>query len=193
MRIIKVVLCALVCLLTLQGCAKKKETSKTEHNMDTEQKVLVAYFSATGTTRAAAERLATVMGGDIHEIKPEKPYTAADLDWTNKQSRSTIEMHDPTSRPAITGKLGNMADYDIVFVGFPIWWYTYPSIINTFMESYNFKGKTLVPFATSGGSTIEKSDADLKKVYPDLDWQKGRLLNNASNGMLESWKKELGL
>ena len=150
-------------------------------------KVLVAYFSASGVTKGVAQQLAEVAGADLHEIKPEQPYTDADLDWRDKESRSSVEMKDKNSRPAITDKLENMADYDVVFVGFPIWWYTCPTIINTFMEAYDFKGKTVVPFATSGGSTIEKSCEDLKATYPDLTWKDGKLLNKPSKEDLEQF------
>ena len=115
-------------------------------------KKLVAYFSASGVTRAAAKRVAEAAGADLFEIKPAQPYSHADLDWTDKKSRSTIEMNDKTARPAIAEKLPNMEDYGVVFVGFPIWWYVAPRIIETFLESYDFVGKTVVPFATSGGS-----------------------------------------
>jgi flavodoxin len=150
-------------------------------------KVLVAYFSASGLTKGVAQQLAEVAGADLHEIKPEQPYTDADLDWRDKESRSSVEMKDKNSRPAITDKLENMADYDVIFVGFPIWWYTCPTIINTFMEAYDFKGKTVVPFATSGGSTIEKSCEDLKATYPDLTWKDGKLLNKPSKEDLEQF------
>lgn len=117
---------------------------------------LVAYFSASGVTAKVAETLAEAIGADIFEIEPKVPYTKADLDWTNRQSRSSIEMNDPASRPAIAGVRDNMADYDTLFVGFPIWWYVAPTIINTFLESYDLTGKTIIPFATSGGSGIGK-------------------------------------
>ena len=113
---------------------------------------LVAYFSASGVTAKVAETLAEAIGADIYEIEPAVPYSKADLDWTNQKSRSSVEMSDPTSRPAIAGKRDNLDDYDTVFVGFPIWWYVAPTIINTFLESYDLTGKTIIPFATSGGS-----------------------------------------
>ena len=113
---------------------------------------LVAYFSATGTTAKVAETLADAIGADIYEIEPEIPYTEADLNWRDANSRSSVEMNDPHSRPAIAGKRDNMSDYDAIFVGFPIWWYVAPTIINTFLESYDTAGKTIIPFATSGGS-----------------------------------------
>lgn len=113
-------------------------------------KRLVAYFSASGVTAKVAENLADAIGADIFEIQPEVPYTKADLNWMDKKSRSTIEMSDPTSRPSIAAKRDNMDEYDTIFVGFPIWWYIAPTIINTFLESYDLKGKTIIPFATCG-------------------------------------------
>lgn len=179
MKKISIMLAALL-VMSLSACSK---ASKTEEKKD--MKVLVAYFSASGVTKGVAQQLAEVAGANLHEIKPEQPYTDADLDWRDKESRSSVEMKDKNSRPAITDKLENMADYDVVFVGFPIWWYTCPTIINTFMEAYDFKGKTVVPFATSGGSTIEKSCEDLKATYPDLTWKDGKLLNKPSKEDLE--------
>ena len=123
----------------------------------------------------------------LHEILPEKAYTDADLDWRDSTSRSSVEMADKSSRPAITALLPDMAAYDTIYVGFPIWWYTAPTIINTFMESYDFKGKTVIPFATSGGSTIDKACDDLKKAYPNVNWLPGRLLNNATKDDLKQW------
>ena len=175
----------LAALLTISLCAcsqNKKQEKK-------EIKTLVAYFSASGVTKGVAQQLAEVAGADLHEIKPETPYTDADLDWTDKQSRSTVEMKDKNSRPAITDKLNNMQDYDVVYVGFPIWWYTAPTIINTFMEAYDFKGKTVIPFATSGGSSIKKACEDLKATYPDVNWKEGKLLNRVSKQDLEAWVK----
>ena len=154
-------------------------------------KTLVAYFSATGVTKGAAEKLAEVTGGDLYEIQPEVPYTDADLDWQDKQSRSSVEMADLSSRPAIKGKVENLDDYDTVFIGFPVWWYTAPTIINTFIEANDLKGKTVVPFCTSGGSSIKKSAEDLKKAYPDLNWKEGKLLNRISKEDLETWVKGL--
>ena len=174
----------LVALLTmsLSACSQKKENKEMK-------KVLVAYFSASGVTKGVAQQLAEVTGGTLHEIKPAQPYTDADLDWRNKQSRSSVEMQDKSSRPAITEKLANMQDYDVIYVGFPIWWYTCPTIINTFMETYDFKGKTVIPFATSGGSSIEKACEDLKTAYPDVNWKEGKLLNRVSKKELEDWVK----
>ena len=181
MKKLSIMLAALL-VMSLSACSK---ASKTEENKGI--KVLVAYFSASGVTKGVAQQLAEVASADLHEIKPEQPYTDADLDWRDKESRSSVEMKDKNSRPAITDKLENIADYDVVFVGFPIWWYTCPTIINSFMEAYDFKGKTVVPFATSGGSTIEKSCEDLKATYPDLTWKDGKLLNKPSKEDLEQF------
>ena len=157
----------LTALLTISLSAYSQSNKKENKEM---KKVLVAYFSASGVTKGAAEQLAAVAGADLHEIKPAQPYTDADLDWRDKQSRSTVEMKDKNSRPAITDILANMQDYDVVYVGFPIWWYTAPTIINTFMEAYDFKGKIVIPFATSGGSSIKKACEDLKAAHPDITW-----------------------
>ena len=184
----KKVVLAMAALLTISLSACSQSNKKENQEM---KKVLVAYFSASGVTKGAAEQLAAVAGADLHEIKPARPYTDADLDWTDKQSRSTIEMKDKNSRPAITDKLANMQDYDVVYVGFPIWWYTCPTIINTFMEAYDFKGKTVIPFATSGGSSIKKACEDLNAAYPDVNWKEGKLLNRASKQELETWVKGL--
>ena len=141
------------------------------------KKTLVAYFSATGTTKAAAERLAKEKNADLFEIVPAQPYTSADLDWTNKQSRSSVEMKDKSSRPAIAATCDKMADYDTVWIGFPVWWYTAPTIINTFIEAHDLAGKTLCVFATSGGSNVNGSADDLKKAYPQYSWGESRLMN----------------
>ena len=151
------------------------------------RKILVAYFSASGVTKGVAQRLAKVAGADLFEIRPAVPYTQADLNWTDKKSRSSVEMNGPLSLPEIAEMLPNMADYDTVFVGYPIWWYVAPHIINTFVESYDLSGKTLVAFATSGGSGIGKTVEELKKLYPDANWKDGKLLNNISDKELVDW------
>ena len=147
-----------------------------ERNMS---KILVAYFSASGITQRAAKEIAKTADADLFEIRPAVPYTQADLDWTDKNSRSTIEMNDPASRPAIDGKVVGFDRYDIVFIGFPVWWYVEPRIIDTFLDSYDISGKTLIPFATSGSSGIASCEKNLKKLYPGADWKEGKLLNNA--------------
>ena len=150
-------------------------------------KKLVAYFSASGTTKEAAERLAKAAGADLFEIKPTIPYTSADLNWMDKESRSSVEMNDPDSRPEIAETMPNMADYDTVFIGFPIWWYVAPHIIHTFLESCDFSGKTLVPFATSGGSGMGRTVDELRKLFPNADWKTGKVVNGVSDQALAAW------
>lgn len=180
-------------LMTTSSCAQKSTENNNSENMDNGKKVLVAYFSATGTTKAVAEDLAKVMDATLFEIEPSEPYTSADLDWRNDKSRSSVEMHDPDSRPAVKNKVEDMAQYDVVFLGYPIWWYIAPTIINTFIDENNLDGKKVYCFATSGGSPIEPCVEALKKQYPDVGWQEGKLLNHASMETLETWKKEIGL
>lgn len=150
-------------------------------------KILVAYFSASGVTKAVAERLAKAADADVFEIKPAVAYTRADLDWTDKKSRSSVEMSDKKSRPEIAEHISNMDDYDTVFVGFPIWWYTAPAIIKTFGESYDFSGKTVIPFATSGGSSMGKTVEVLKSLCPSANWENGKVLNRVSDSELKNW------
>ena len=150
-------------------------------------KILVAYFSASGVTARAAKEIAAACGADLYEIRPEEPYTAADLDWTDKSSRSSAEMNDPACRPAIAGPAPDMAQYDTVLLGFPIWWYVEPRIVDTFLESCDFSGKTIIPFATSGGSGIGGAEKSLKTHCPEARWEKGRLLNGSSAA---AWARE---
>ena len=162
------------------------------NSMQSNHKVLVAYFSATGVTARAAQKAAEATGGEVYAITPAKPYTDADLDWNDKQSRSSVEMNDQKARPALGGKRLDISDYDVVFIGYPIWWDQAPRIINTFIESHDLKGKTVIPFATSGGSTISGSAAMLKRCYPALEWKEGRLLNRADEKTLRTWIERLG-
>ena len=150
-------------------------------------KKLVAYFSASGVTKSYAEKLAKVTDADLFEIKPAVPYTKADLDWMDKNSRSTVEMKNPDSRPEIAEKLKDMEKYDTVFLGFPIWWYVAPTIVDTFLASYDFSNKTIVPFATSGGSGMGKTSDVLRKVCPDADIKDGKVINNMSESALADW------
>lgn len=150
-------------------------------------KKLVAYFSASGVTKAVARRLAKAAGADLFEIKPKTPYTGADLNWTNKNSRSSVEANTPDCRPDIADTIANMDEYNTVFLGFPIWWYVAPKIINTFVESYDFSGKTVIPFATSGGSGMGKTCEVLKALCPNANWEKGKMLNRISEKELENW------
>lgn len=160
-----------------------------------EKKILVTYFSASGVTARVAKNLADVLGADLFEIKPEVPYTSADLNWMDKQSRSSIEMHNTNSRPEISTKVENMDQYDIVFVGFPIWWYIAPTIMNTFLESYNFSNKTIIPFATSGGSGLGKTEDSLKVSCDNtVKWKAGKLISSmASRDQLLKWATSLDL
>ena len=192
-RIIPTIAAALAVCLTATAQNQQVMNSK---------KTLVAYFSATGTTERVAKliaevtggdlyeiTIAEVTGGDLYEITPVQEYTAADLDWTDKTSRSTKEMNDAKSRPAIKADLQNAGSYDVIYIGYPIWWNLAPRAVNTFLETYDFSGKTVIPFATSGGSGITNSAAQLKKEYPTLDWQSGKLLNGASKTAVEAWVK----
>lgn len=143
-------------------------------------KTLVAYFSASGTTAHTAKEIAQAVDADLYEIRPAQPYTAADLDWNDKRSRSTVEMNDPACRPEIAGAVENMEQYDTIFVGFPIWWYVEPRIVDTFLESYDFSGKTVIPFATSGGSGIGRAEKSLREHCPKANWKQGKLVNSGS-------------
>ena len=154
-------------------------------------KTLVAYFSASGVTAKVAEKLAGAIGADLYEIKPEQTYTDADLNWQDKQSRSSVEMKDRSSRPAIGNKVENMEQYDTVFVGFPIWWYREPSIIDTFMEAYSFDGKNVIPFATSGGSGLGDSAKNMQELAKGAKVINGkRFSSGASGDELGTWAKE---
>lgn len=156
-------------------------------------KKLVAYFSASGTTAKAAKTLAEAAGADLYEIRPAVPYTSADLNWMNKNARSTMEMKDPASRPAIADRNAHVENYDTIFVGFPIWWYVAPTIINTFLESYDFSGKTVVLFATSGGSGFGKAVAGLRgSVADSCVIREGKILNGRQNvESLRNWVDSL--
>ena len=176
MKRIILTLTAMTLMLTACGQNGKKE-----------MKTLVAYFSATGTTEAVAKDLAEVTGATLYEIKPEVKYTAADLDWRDKGSRRTIEMQDKNSRPAFVKDLEDADSYDVIFIGFPVWWYTAPTIINTFIEEYGFEGKTVIFFATSGGSSIDKANKDFAAAYPEINWKAGKTLNDASKADIKTW------
>lgn len=140
------------------------------------KKTVVAYFSATGTTEAVAKQLAKEKKAALYAIEPAKKYTAADLDWRDRQSRSSVEMNNKNARPALKSKK-SLAEYDVIYLGYPIWWGVAPRIINTFIEQAKLEGKTVIPFATSGGSGVEKSVSELKAAYPNVKWQKGMLKN----------------
>ena len=154
--------------------------------------MLVAYFSASGTTARVAEDLAQAAGADLFEIVPEQPYTGADLNWRDKGSRTTKEMNDESCRPAIIGEVADMGRYDAVFVGFPVWWYVEPRIIDTFLEAYDFAGKTIVPFATSGGSGLGKAPQRMQALVPDAKVLDGGLLNGCpSKAQLAEWSERV--
>ena len=178
---------AAVMAMSLAACAQDEG----EQNMQSGNKPLVVYFSATGTTAKAARTIAEVTGGTLHEIVPQQAYTAADLDWNDSQSRSSAEMNNPRARPALKDTKLDAAAYDVIFIGYPIWWNQAPRIIDSFIEGHDLTGKTLVPFATSGGSGISNSVNELKKVYPDLEWQDGRLLNGASRNIIRDWVSDV--
>lgn len=154
-------------------------------------KALVAYFSASGVTSKVAKNLASAIGADIFEIKPVQKYSKADLNWMDKRSRSSVEMNDRSSRPAIAERVNQMSDYDVVFIGFPIWWYREPSIIDTFMEVYDFSGKTIVPFATSGGSGLGDSAENMQTLAKGAKVEEGkRFGRNASASELKNWAEK---
>lgn len=181
----------------------KADTNSAENSTDMENtdnqdvqdhKVLVAYFSATGTTKGVAEHIANGLNADIYEIVPEDPYTDADLNYNDNNSRTTIEMNDPNARPAISGSVENMEQYDIIFVGYPIWWGEAPRIVSTFMESYDFSGKTIVPFCTSGSSGIGSSASNLERLTSGATWLDGRRLNGSdSQDTVMKWVNSLDL
>ena len=182
MNHLKFLLLAVLSVLAASACLQKGEKKTME-----KKKVLVVYFSATGTTRQVAKQIAKIADADICEIIPTKPYSSADLDWTNKQSRSSLEMSDSTARPKIKAVAVDVSQYDYVFLGYPIWWDLAPRAVNTFIETTNLAGKTVIPFATSGGSSIGNSVAVLKQSYPNIKWQSGKLLNRVSEKDIKTW------
>ena len=182
MNHLKYLLLAVLTIVAASACSQNVEKKTME-----KKKVLVVYFSATGTTRQVAKQIAKIADADICEIIPTKPYSSADLDWTNKQSRSSVEMNDLKARPAIKPFSVDMSKYDFVFLGYPIWWDLAPRAVNTFIETTNLAGKTVIPFATSGGSSIGNSVAVLKQSYPNIKWQSGKLLNRVSEKEIEAW------
>ena len=198
-------------LLSLAACSQSNQTTDqssvgstnevnsnssvtNDDNTESTSKILVAYFSATGTTEGVAETAADVMGADIYEIVPEVPYTSADLNYSDNNCRSTKEMNDPNARPEINGSVENMDQYDIVFIGYPIWWGEAPRIVSAFMESYDFSGKTIVPFCTSGGSGVGSSAKNLENLTSGATFADGQRLNgNASRDDVTKWIDDLNL
>lgn len=177
----------LSCLLAFACLLGTNLLAQTTNPMKTNTHTLVAYFSATGTTKAVAERIAAIADADLCEITPVVPYTSADLNWRNDRSRSSVEMVDRTSRPEMKPVKTDMQAYDTVYIGFPIWWDVAPHIVNTFIETCSLQGKTVILFATSGSSTIDNSLRDMRQTYPDLRITDGKLLNNASDATLRRW------
>ena len=156
------------------------------------KKALVAVFSASGVTKKVGQEIARIAGADFYEIVPKQRYTGADLNWMNKNSRSSVEMNDPSARPEIEGDAIDMAAYDTVIVGFPIWWGVAPRIIETFLESYDFSGKKIIPFCTSGGSGVGRSDVALhKNTAGDVKWEKGRQINRPREAEIRRWLDEM--
>ena len=189
MKIKQILLTAIVfgCLAFCAVCAANAQNNNNIDMSNNSKKTLVAFFSATGTTMEAATKLAKVTGVDLHEIVPEVRYTPADLNWRDKSSRSSIEMADKSSRPAIANKVENMGQYDTVFVGYPIWWYIAPTIINTFLEQYDLSGKTIIPFFTSGGSGAGETMKYLKPSAPGANWVEPKNLNYMDEAEMKSW------
>jgi flavodoxin len=191
---------ALIVLSTLIACAQKNRTANdTEIENQTQgenmKKVLITYFSCTGNTRSLAEQIAQASKAELYEIKPKIPYSSEDLNWRNNSSRSNIERNDPSSRPAISDKVENMEQYDIIFLGYPIWFGQAPNIIYTFLESYDFSGKTIIPFCTSGSSPIGSSASNLHRICSDnTTWLSGsRFTRNTSRSEIVKWIKGLGI
>lgn len=196
--------CALLMAVTITACG----TSESENNIESKQtteaekttqsadtNVLVAYFSATGNTKTVAEQIADVTGGELYEIEPAEPYTSEDLDYNNDDCRANLEMNDDTARPEIAGAIENIEQYDTIYLGYPIWWGNAPRIMNTFVETYDLSGKTVVPFCTSGGSGISTSVDTLQKLAGDgITWMEGqRFDRDVSADEISQWIDEMGL
>ncbi len=174
-----------------QSCVNNRQANKNDNHED--PKTIVCYFSATGTTEKAAQRIADLTGGALHNIAPEVAYTDSDLNWRDSLSRSYVEMHNRDFRPALKDSVTDMSDFSVVFIGYPNWWNTHPTIINSFIEANDLQGKTVIPFMTSGGSNIINSENELHEAYPGIKWAKGLLMNNVSDDDIKDWLKENGL
>ncbi|MDE6267624.1 MAG: flavodoxin [Muribaculaceae bacterium] len=181
---------AACCLLATSCTGKKKDGASDAADNG---KAIVCYFSATGTTEKAAQRIAELIGAPLHNIEPMDLYTDSDLNWRDSLSRSSVEMRDRSSRPALKDSLTDLSGYSIVFIGYPNWWNTHPTLINTFIEANDLQGKTIVPFMTSGGSNITNSEKELSEQYPTLTFAKGLLMNDVTDDDIRAWTKELGL
>lgn len=207
MKKLSAVILSIVLIFSFTACSQNNEKSPSsevvgsdntsafvQEKSENESKILVAYFSATNTTKTVASYIADSLNCDIYEIMPEVPYISDDLEYNNSNSRTSIEMNDKNARPAVSGSVDNMHQYDIVFIGYPIWWGDAPRIINTFLESYDFSGKTIVPFCTSGSSDISQSESNLKAVYSDAKWLDGkRFSSSTSQSEIEEWLNGLSL
>ena len=187
-RILSLIAVVTAAASSLMACGKKASSAEPT-NTESAPKVLVAYFSATGTTKATAEKVAKATGAELFEIKPTEAYSAADLDWTEKTSRCCKENDDPKSRPAFEKSKESLDCYDLIFLGFPNWWNGAPRIINTFMDTYQLKGKRVVLFMTSGGSDIDNAEKVFKEAYPEVKWEAGKLLNGMSEKEIGDWAK----
>lgn len=183
----KFLLMAVMTMIAFTACSQKKSN---QQETKKDMKTLVAYFSCTGNTKAVTNLIQKATGADLYEIEPAVPYTAADLDWRNENSRSSVEMKDAASRPAIGNNVENMSAYDTLYIGFPVWWDKAPTIVNTFIESYDLASKTIYVFATSGSSSIDNLVAELKIKYPKLHIVEGKLLNGATQERVNAWVKK---
>jgi len=184
----KLILTALALFGSALASCAEDNGAKEENETRNGAKTLVAYFSCTGNTKGVAEKIADAAGGDLWEIEPAEPYTASDLDYGDSGSRTSKEQNDPSARPALKEKMATMAGYDVVYLGYPIWWGIAPRIILTFLESHDLAGKTVIPFCTSGSSGIGSSAADLRSLAPDATWETGRRFPaNASKSDVEAW------
>jgi len=187
---------ALIILCTLTGCTQNNiKDAENQTQREKMKNILVVYFSCTGNTRSLAEEITNITKADLFEIKPQVPYSSDDLNWRNNTSRANLEIKDPSSRPAITETVENIKQYDIIFLGYPIWYGQAPKIIYTFLESYDFSGKTIVPFCTSGSSPIGSSASNLYGLCSNnTTWLSGSCFpSNTSHSTIETWINELGL
>lgn len=184
-----VITLVLTAVIGLGSCTAK--TDKATAGSSNSSKAIVCYFSATGTTAKAAGRIAEISGSEIYEITPKELYTDADLDWRDTLSRSYVEMHNRDFRPELKDTTDRLKEYDVIFLGYPNWWNTHPTLINTFIEANDLKDKIIVPFMTSGGSNITNSEKELKETYPDLNFAEGLLMNNVSDEEIKDWIKKV--
>ena len=193
MKHLTLIIVALVAMTGLLAACTQKKQDSAATAIENNSNVMVCYSSATGTTEKAAQRIADLTGGALHNIAPEVAYTDSDLNWRDSLSRSYVEMHNRDFRPALKDSVTDMSDYSVVFIGYPNWWNTHPTIINTFIESNNLQGKTIIPFMTSGGSDITNSEKELHEAYPELNIAKGLLMNGVSDEEIKEWLKGIGV